>query len=219
MKPLGLQWYYPVSWAPLQWIVNKGLCNYDYDILAAEAALHFLSMVADLFHEKDNLFEKYNVVDKSIKVKAAYGMHTGFGWTNSIFQTLLTRIILGIEPNLISGFKFSPRIPALWQQQTLTASFNNYPKLGLNLSLKIEDKRNEDQTLEYSIKVNKVIEIEMRFFKKAPESFQSILINDEERINDFQIELVGNTIEKKTIAISKESIHLKSSQNNVIQLK
>ena len=216
MKPFGLQWCYPVGWAPLQWIVNKGLCNYNYDILAAESSLKFLSMIADIFVEKGDIYEKYNVINKSTKVKAPQGMHTGFGWTNSIFQTLLIRIILGIEPSLKSGFKFSPRIPALWQQHTITASFSNYPKIGLNLSLKIEEKRNDEKIIKYLMNVNKAVEIEMRFFKKTPESFQSILINNEERMNDFQLEPLGK--EEKTIAISKKPISLKSGHINVIQL-
>jgi len=212
---LHLQWCYPAGWAPLHWIVIKGLCNYDYDILAAEASLRFLQLVSEIFAEKGVIFEKYNVVDKSTVVKAAYAMHTGFGWTNSIFQTLLGRIILGLEPKLNAGFRFSPRIPEKWQYQTISASFNNYPKLGLNLALTIEDKRKEERILEYTMTLNKASEVELRFFKKAGETFTSISINNEERFSEFKIEEIGNSIEKKVIAVAN-TITLGSGQNKII---
>ncbi|MHA1299930.1 MAG: trehalase family glycosidase [Candidatus Helarchaeota archaeon] len=216
MGLFGLQWCYPVGWAPLQWIVNKGLCNYNYDSIAAEASWRYLSMIADIFMEKGEIFEKYNIVDKSIKVKAPQGMDTGFGWTNSIFQTLLTRIILGIEPNLFSGFKFSPRIPTVWQYQDISASFKNYPKLGLNLTLKIEDERNDEKLINYLFNVNKSIEIDMRFFNTEGENFQSILLNNEEQINSFKIEEFRSSVEKKTIATSIKPMLLKEGHNSII---
>jgi len=214
MKFKGLQWCYPAGWAPLHWIVIKGLSNYNYDIVAAEASLRFLRLVSEIFNEKGVIFEKYNVVDKNTKVKAAYSMHTGFGWTNSVFQTLLARIIMGIEPELNLGFRFSPRIPDEWQNKEISVSFNNYPKLGLNLALTIEDKRKEEQIIEYLITVNKPIEVELRFFKKEENPFTSILINDEEQLNEFNIETIGNSIERKTIATAS-AISLKSGENKI----
>jgi len=215
MKPWGLQWCYPAGWAPLHWIVIKGLCNYDYDILAAEASLRFLQLVSEIFDEKGVIFEKYNVVDKDTRVRASQGMHIGFGWTNSVFQTLLGRIILGVEPRLKGGFRFAPRIPEKWQNQTISASFNNYPKLGLKLTLMIEDKRKEEQIIDYLMTINKASEVELRFFKKEGETFTSILINNEERLSEFRIEEIGNSIENKVIA-SSGAVTLKSGQNKIV---
>jgi hypothetical protein len=214
-KLLKLQWCYPAGWAPLHWIVIKGLCNYNYDMLAAEASLRFLRLVSEIFNEKGVIFEKYNVVDSNTKVKAAYSMHTGFGWTNSVFQTLLARIILGIEPKLDSGFRFAPRIPSEWQNKALSISFTNYPKLGLDLALNIEDKRREEQILDYLITVNKPIEVEFRFFKEEKDPFTSILINGEEQLNEFTIETIGNSIEMKSIAIAN-AVSLKSGKNRIL---
>ncbi|MHA1767145.1 MAG: trehalase family glycosidase [Promethearchaeota archaeon] len=215
MGLFGLQWSYPVGWAPLQWIVNKALCNYNYDILASETALLYLTMIAEIFDQEGCIFEKYDVVEKSIKIKAPQYMNIGFGWTNSIFQVLLARIILGIEPNIDNGFSFSPRIPKNWKNKEITANFMNYPKLELNLSIKIKEKE-EENISEYFFNLNKEMEVNLRFYKEIGENCKSILINNEESIDNFKIKKFNSEIEKKKIILSKESILLKSGLNQII---
>ncbi len=211
---LGLQWCYPIGWAPLQWIANKGLCNYNYDKLASKASLRFIEMISDIFIKKGAIFEKFNVIEKSINLKSHYKMHAGFGWTNSIFQTLLVRIILGIEPLFNHRVRFSPRIPPSWQNQSINASFKNYPKLGLDLTLTIDYK--EDNKVKYQIELNESYNFKLQFYKNIEEKFDSIMINDEERIGDFDIQKQENKIEKKIIAISKNDIVLKNGQNFIL---
>ncbi|MHA1268833.1 MAG: trehalase family glycosidase [Candidatus Helarchaeota archaeon] len=221
IKLLGLQWCYPVGWAPLQWIVNKGLCNYGYDKIAAEASLQFIKMVSDIFIEKHAIFEKYNVVEKSINVKATYKMHTGFGWTNGVFQALLTRIILGLEPSFQDSIIFSPRIPVSWKNKYFKIKLKNFPKLGLEICIE-KDGNNEPNGIvnivKYIVYLNKPINIKLQFYTDVNKEFQSIILNSEEIIQKFNIEKVENSLEQKVLAKSNKNILFKKGKN-VIKLQ
>jgi len=81
------QWAYPNGWAPLQYIVVKGLERYGFHEDAERIAKKWLH--ANIrWHETHGVFlEKYNVVqpDKP-PVKGVYPTQTGFGWTNAVFE-------------------------------------------------------------------------------------------------------------------------------------
>ena len=81
------QWAYPNGWAPLHFIVVKGLRRYGYENEAQRVAVKWLKTNLDWFTKHGVFLEKYNVVqpDKP-PTKGLYPSQTGFGWTNSVFE-------------------------------------------------------------------------------------------------------------------------------------
>ncbi|MGH7238039.1 MAG: trehalase family glycosidase, partial [Candidatus Saccharimonadales bacterium] len=81
------QWAYPNGWAPLHFIVVKGLERYGYHADAKRIAEKWLKTNLQWF-EKDHVFlEKYNVVSpEKPPLKGLYPSQSGFGWTNAVFE-------------------------------------------------------------------------------------------------------------------------------------
>jgi alpha,alpha-trehalase len=81
------QWAYPNGWAPLHFIVVKGLERYGYHQDARRIAMKWLKSNLNWFNTHGVFLEKYNVVspDKP-PVKGVYPSQEGFGWTNAIFE-------------------------------------------------------------------------------------------------------------------------------------
>ncbi len=88
------QWAYPNGWAPLHFIVIKGLERYGYEFEARRIGMKWLRTNLNWF-EKNNVFlEKYNVAaPEKPPIKGVYPSQTGFGWTNSIFEWLCRKYI------------------------------------------------------------------------------------------------------------------------------
>ncbi len=85
----GQQWDAPNGWAPLQWIVVRGLLNYHFDELALELAKRWIKLNDNVFHRTGKLMEKYNVEDLSLLAGGGeYESQTGFGWTNGVYLKL-----------------------------------------------------------------------------------------------------------------------------------
>ena len=81
------QWAHPNGWAPLHFIVIKGLENYGYHQKAKALAHKWLRTNLDWFNHHGVFLEKYNVVDISKPpAKGLYPCQVGFGWTNAIFE-------------------------------------------------------------------------------------------------------------------------------------
>lgn len=81
------QWAYPNGWAPLQFIVVKGLQRYGYHDEAAKIVQKWLKTNLDWFNVHGDFLEKYNVVQPAKHpVKGVYPTQTGFGWTNAVFE-------------------------------------------------------------------------------------------------------------------------------------
>ena len=91
---LPTQWAYPNGWAPLQWIVIKGLERYGYHEDAKRIAMKWLRTNLEWFNVHGIFLEKYNVVspDKP-PARGVYPSQTGFGWTNSVFERLCQEYI------------------------------------------------------------------------------------------------------------------------------
>lgn len=88
------QWAYPNGWAPLHYIVVKGLQRYGYYDDAKRIASKWLTTNLDWFEKNGVFIEKYNVVNTTKPpVKGLYPSQTGFGWTNSIFEKLCQEYI------------------------------------------------------------------------------------------------------------------------------
>lgn len=83
------QWAHPNGWAPLQFIVIRGLERYGYHIDAKRIAFKWLKANLDWFNNHGVFLEKYNVVDPTKPpAKGLYPSQTGFGWTNAVFERL-----------------------------------------------------------------------------------------------------------------------------------
>lgn len=86
---LPTQWAFPNGWAPLQWIVIKGLENYGYYEEASRIANKWLRTNLEWFHKHKEFLEKYNVVSPhKSPVEGLYPSQSGFGWTNGVFVAL-----------------------------------------------------------------------------------------------------------------------------------
>jgi len=88
------QWAYPNGWAPLHYIVVKGLQRYGYNEEARRIALKWLRTNLDWFNKNGVFLEKYNVVQPAKPPsKGLYPSQTGFGWTNSVFELFCQEFI------------------------------------------------------------------------------------------------------------------------------
>lgn len=83
------QWAYPNGWAPLHFIVIKGLQRYGYHDDARRIAMKWLKTNLDWFNKHGVFLEKYNVVQpEKPPSKGVYPSQTGFGWTNAVYERL-----------------------------------------------------------------------------------------------------------------------------------
>ncbi|HYF97119.1 MAG TPA: trehalase family glycosidase, partial [Patescibacteria group bacterium] len=88
------QWAYPNGWAPLHFMVIKGLEDYGYHDDARRIAIKWLKTNLDWFNKHGVFLDKYNVVDpKQPPEKGLYPSQTGFGWTNSVFIYLANKYL------------------------------------------------------------------------------------------------------------------------------
>jgi alpha,alpha-trehalase len=86
----GQQWDYPNGWAPLQWVVIRGLLSYGHDALAQEIARRFVGCVGRTYRTNGRLMEKYNVCEPEATAGGGeYAVQHGFGWTNGVVKALM----------------------------------------------------------------------------------------------------------------------------------
>ncbi|MGA0559760.1 alpha,alpha-trehalase TreF [Larkinella sp. VNQ87] len=86
----GEQWDFPNGWAPLQWIVYKGLMNYGFTETAGEGRDRWLALNDRVFRATGKMMEKYNVVEDTLTAGGgAYPNQDGFGWTNGVYLQLM----------------------------------------------------------------------------------------------------------------------------------
>jgi alpha,alpha-trehalase len=81
------QWAYPNGWAPLHFMVIKGLQRYGYHEDARRIAMKWLRTNLNWYNKHGVFLEKYNVVSPDDPpVKGVYPSQVGFGWTNAVFE-------------------------------------------------------------------------------------------------------------------------------------
>ncbi|MFC5410220.1 alpha,alpha-trehalase TreF [Larkinella bovis] len=86
----GQQWDSPNGWAPLQWIVYRGLMNYGFAETAGEGRDRWLALNDRIYRATGKMTEKYNVVDDVLTAGGGqYPNQDGFGWTNGVYLQLL----------------------------------------------------------------------------------------------------------------------------------
>jgi alpha,alpha-trehalase len=102
--PIPAQWAYPNGWAPLHFIVIKGLEQYGYHKDAERIALKWIKNNLDWYNRHHVFLEKYNVVNpEKPPEKGVYPTQIGFGWSNAVFEYLCQQYIDQPEsPTLIA---------------------------------------------------------------------------------------------------------------------
>lgn len=87
------QWDYPNGWPNQQWIVIRGLLNYDFKEEAKRIAKKWLDLNKKIFLKTGKFWEKYDVVKCDIgKSDERYHVQSGFGWTNAVFIRLIKEL-------------------------------------------------------------------------------------------------------------------------------
>jgi alpha,alpha-trehalase len=90
LNQTGEQWDCPNGWAPLQWMVYKGLMNYGFTETAYDGRDRWLALNDKVFKVTGKMMEKYNVVDAALTTGGGeYVNQDGFGWTNGVYLRLL----------------------------------------------------------------------------------------------------------------------------------
>lgn len=90
------QWAHPNGWAPLHFLVVKGLQRYGYHEDARRIAMKWLRTNLQWFETHGMFLEKYNVVSpEKPPAKGVYPSQTGFGWTNAVFERFCQEFIDG----------------------------------------------------------------------------------------------------------------------------
>jgi alpha,alpha-trehalase len=82
---------YPNGWPHQQWIVIKGLMNYGFVSDAERIAKKYLDLNQELLKKTGKMWEKFNVVKRSIGEDERYTTQSGFGWTNAVFVRLVDK--------------------------------------------------------------------------------------------------------------------------------
>lgn len=91
---LPVQWAFPNGWAPLHFLIIKGLLKYGYHDDAKRIAMKWLRNNLNWYNEHGVFLEKYNVVSPGKPpAKGVYPSQTGFGWTNAVFEFLCKEFV------------------------------------------------------------------------------------------------------------------------------
>ena len=84
------QWDAPNGWAPMQWVIYVGLCNYGYEVDAREGANRWVDNNLSVYQQSGNLLEKYDVEHIGVLAGGGeYDVQNGFGWTNGVLLNFL----------------------------------------------------------------------------------------------------------------------------------
>ena len=90
LSDTGEQWDWPNGWAPLQWIVYRGLMNYGFTETARDGRDRWLALNDKVFKATGKMMEKYNVVDAALTTGGGeYENQDGFGWTNGMYLRMM----------------------------------------------------------------------------------------------------------------------------------
>lgn len=89
----GQQWDSPNGWAPLQWVVFKGLRNYGFTADADLGAERWARNNLDVYKRTGRLLEKYDVErSDTLATGGEYATQDGFGWTNAVLLKFMNHL-------------------------------------------------------------------------------------------------------------------------------
>ena len=91
----GAAWSYPLLCAPFLYFVIKGLSDYEFMEDAADLGTNWLSMVYDIYEQTGEMWEWYNVQDKSVTSPTGFENSPVLGWTAGTYIALLDTLGLG----------------------------------------------------------------------------------------------------------------------------
>lgn len=91
-RKVSYQWDYPNGWAPLHYIVMKGLLNYGFTEDAKRIGYKYIELCVKNFEATSSLWEKYNVIDGTIQSKGEYEPPAMLGWTAGVFVYAATLV-------------------------------------------------------------------------------------------------------------------------------
>jgi alpha,alpha-trehalase len=98
LEKSGQQWDRPNGWAPLQWIVYRGFCDYGFVAEARAGAERWVANNIRVYESTGRLFEKYDVeCVEALASGGEYDVQDGFGWTNGVLLKLMNE--LGTSPS------------------------------------------------------------------------------------------------------------------------
>jgi len=91
---LAAPWSYPLGYAPYLYTTIKGLCDYEMMEDAADIGTNWLHLVTEQYEKTGELWEWYNVADKSI---ACQDLENGacLGWTAGVYIAVVD--LLGLD--------------------------------------------------------------------------------------------------------------------------
>lgn len=90
-KPSGefhAQWDYPNLWAPVTYMVARGLINYGYIDDAKRVSKKYMDIVERVFEKTGRMWEKYDAVTGEMSAGCEYATPELFGWTAWIYMRL-----------------------------------------------------------------------------------------------------------------------------------
>ncbi len=89
----GQQWDRPNGWAPLQWIVYRGLMNYGFEDEARLGATRWVADNIEVYERTGRLLEKYDIERiEALASGGEYDVQEGFGWTNGVLLKLMNHL-------------------------------------------------------------------------------------------------------------------------------
>lgn len=83
--PGKYQWAYPNGWAPLQYIVIKGLDNYGYKADARRIAQKYMHAAEKMYEQTGTVWEKYNVLTGGNDTVGDYKSREMLGWSAGVY--------------------------------------------------------------------------------------------------------------------------------------
>jgi alpha,alpha-trehalase len=92
----GMQWDEPYGWAPSNWMAVEGLSAYGFHEDARRIARAFLATIDENFVSDATVREKYDVIEKDIRVHVTAGYKQnviGFGWTNGVYLKMREMLV------------------------------------------------------------------------------------------------------------------------------
>lgn len=89
----GQQWDRPNGWAPLQWVVFRGLMNYGFEDEAKLGATRWVADNIEVYERTGRLLEKYDIERiEALASGGEYDVQEGFGWTNGVLLKLMNHL-------------------------------------------------------------------------------------------------------------------------------
>lgn len=150
-------------WAPVNYVVLRGLTKYNSDSLAHEIAMNNLENVVEVYKETGTLWEHY-----------APEMHKGMnlpnfvGWTGLVPITFLFEYVFGIRPNV-------PENSLVWDVRLVDEhGIDNYP-YGNGGIINLHCKKRKNTNARPSISISSNVDFTLRLIWNGGEEIVNVV--------------------------------------------